>query len=224
MEHIGLNFFFSKYKLNLKLKKLSKQRWQPAVLSHEVWEWALVTPGKAGAEVKYEKEGVKESWAQPDHRLTQRKGTRTEGRHYTRSGQGIWSHLYFQTDSNSDRKRWKTKSKETNWEINTTDQTRCNTAARTMGEVVELRGGERSMWFSETLQLKKSITCWRPCWRYTVKGKKVLSLLRKSGKINRFHVLKVCGCGRGCVRGWERQEAWIKDDNVLSFLQWGKQL
>ena len=52
-------FFFSKYKLNLKLKKLSKQRWQPAVLSHEVWKWALMMPGKAGAEVKYEKEGVK---------------------------------------------------------------------------------------------------------------------------------------------------------------------
>lgn len=58
MEHIWLNFF-SKYKLNLKLKKLSKERWQTALLTHEVWEWALVAPGKAGAEVKYEEEGVK---------------------------------------------------------------------------------------------------------------------------------------------------------------------
>ena len=59
MEHSWLNFFFSKYKLNLKLKKLFRERWQPAVLTHEVWEWALMAPGKAGAEVKYEEEGVK---------------------------------------------------------------------------------------------------------------------------------------------------------------------
>ena len=89
----------------------------------------------------------------------------------------------------SDRKRGKTKSKEANWEINTADQTRCNTVARTVEEVVEVRGGECSMCFSETLQLKVYYMLETMLEITQLKGE-TCSLLRKSGKINRFHVLK----------------------------------
>ena len=144
-----------------------------------------MAPGKAGAEVKYEEKELKLSSAAPQ--TDPEEGHQDRGRtlHVLRAGDTTPPSF----PDTLDRKRGKTKSKEANREINTADQTRCNTVARTVEEVVELRGGECSMCFSETLQLKVYYMLETMLEITQLKGE-TCSLLRKSGKINRFHVLK----------------------------------